>query len=284
MNSDAINEAIAKNQKWVYAPEDCEDYPWQDAEGEGHRRPPDYCEDLNAISKAEEALDCNQWEVWHRTAAKLFLSDEQPYHSRLSARQRAEAFLRTVGKWEEEKSKDSIGGEEITTSHHFQASEETGWRKRAERAEEFLHMVQETIQGGGRVVTFQQCDLEEMEDILSNRQKDSMSASETGGGNSKSQQPDVRNTLQPLAGKAQRGEDEFHALRVENERLRQTGSGKREDWRAAVETTGEGSTSKQPDSQGTLQTQGLPRGMSQAVVGMNAAFIKREMTKASIGN
>ena len=78
----------------------------QDAEGEGHRRPPDYCEDLNAIDKAEETLTSNQWEVWHRTAAKLFLSDEQPYHSRLSARQRAEVFLRTVGKWEEESLKE----------------------------------------------------------------------------------------------------------------------------------------------------------------------------------
>lgn len=284
MTTDAINEAIAKHQKWEYVPEDCEDYPWQDAEGEGHRHPPDYCEDLNAISKAEETLTSNEWEVWHKTVSKLFLTDEQPYHSRLSARQRAEAFLKTVGKWEEEKSKDSIGGEEITTSHHFHTLEETGWRKRAERAEEFLRMIQETIQGGGRVVTFQQCDLEEMEDILLNTQRDSKSESETGVGNSKSQQPDVRNTLQPLAGKAQRGQDEFHALRVENEKLRQTGSGKREDWRATVETTGENSISQQPDAQSTLQTQGLPRGMSQAVASMNEAFIKREMAKASIGN
>ena len=226
MNTDAINEAIAKDRKWVYAPEDCEDYPWQDAEGEGHRRPPDYCGDLNAISKAEEALDSNQWEVWHRTAAKLFLSDEQPSHHRLSAHQRAEVFLRTVGKWEEEKSKDSIGGEEITTSHHFPTSKEAVWRKRAERAEEFLRMVQETIQGGGRVVTFQQCDLEEMENILSHGQKEPTVAIGTTVGKSKSQQPDVRDTPQP---------------------------------------------------------QGLPRGMNQAVSGMNAAFIKREMTKSSVG-
>ena len=87
MTNEQINDAIAEAIQWTG----------------GWLARPDYCGDLNAMDKAEETLTSNQWEVWHRTAAKLFLSDEQPYHSRLSARQRAEVFLRTVGKWEEGK-------------------------------------------------------------------------------------------------------------------------------------------------------------------------------------
>lgn len=57
---------------------------------------PDYLNDLNAMHEAEEKLDCNQWEVWHRIVG------EWPTDvARLTASQRAEAFLRTIGKWKE---------------------------------------------------------------------------------------------------------------------------------------------------------------------------------------
>lgn len=59
---------------------------------------PDYLNDLNAMHEAEETLDCNQWEVWHRIVG------EWPTElARLTASQRAEAFLRTIGKWKEAK-------------------------------------------------------------------------------------------------------------------------------------------------------------------------------------
>lgn len=59
---------------------------------------PDYLNDLNAMHEAEEKLDCNQWEVWHRIVG------EWPTElARLTASQRAEAFLRTIGKWKEAK-------------------------------------------------------------------------------------------------------------------------------------------------------------------------------------
>lgn len=64
----------------------------------GVTRPLDYCNDLNAIHAAESSLSVSAsvlmegnldergcWPIWHATA-----------------RQRAEAFLRTVGKWKEE--------------------------------------------------------------------------------------------------------------------------------------------------------------------------------------
>lgn len=57
---------------------------------------PDFLHDLNAMHEAEEKLDCNQWEVWHRIVG------EWPTElARLTASQRAEAFLRTIGKWKE---------------------------------------------------------------------------------------------------------------------------------------------------------------------------------------
>lgn len=63
---------------------------------------PDYCTDLNAMHKAEKVLTYEQC-AFFRThlrerienhAASLFV-----WHA--TARQRAEAFLRTLGKWEE---------------------------------------------------------------------------------------------------------------------------------------------------------------------------------------
>ena len=58
----------------------------------------DYCSDLNAMAEAEKVL-CEQkadlyFFVLHDVAGNLM------YH-RATARQRAEAFLRTLGKWEE---------------------------------------------------------------------------------------------------------------------------------------------------------------------------------------
>lgn len=58
---------------------------------------PDYCNDLNAMHEAEKVLTADQW---HRYDAIMPLRDPQKIHC--TARQRAEAFLRTIGKWREE--------------------------------------------------------------------------------------------------------------------------------------------------------------------------------------
>jgi hypothetical protein len=57
---------------------------------------PDYCNDLNAMHEAEELLTSNEWEVWHR-----IVGNWDVIVARLTSRQRAEAFLKTIGKWEE---------------------------------------------------------------------------------------------------------------------------------------------------------------------------------------
>ena len=58
---------------------------------------PNYCADLNAMHKAEWSLTDDQ--LW-RMAREIERNDEQWYF-RATACQRAEAFLRTLGKWEE---------------------------------------------------------------------------------------------------------------------------------------------------------------------------------------
>jgi hypothetical protein len=62
---------------------------------------PDYLHDLNAMHEAEKVL-CNQFntigEAYWRN-----LSHVEPHPIYATAAQRAEAFLRTIGKWEEAK-------------------------------------------------------------------------------------------------------------------------------------------------------------------------------------
>ena len=63
---------------------------------------PDYLNDLNAMHDAEKVLVRLQWVSYSRRLQTL--CDESvtwPIHA--TASQRAEAFLRTIGKWEEAK-------------------------------------------------------------------------------------------------------------------------------------------------------------------------------------
>lgn len=65
---------------------------------------PDYCSDLNAMHQAEKGLAPKNWnrfsETWWNYYHHLLDGDVQKIiHA--TARQRAEAFLRTLGKWEE---------------------------------------------------------------------------------------------------------------------------------------------------------------------------------------
>ena len=58
---------------------------------------PDYLNDLNAMHEAENALDGDQLIIMAGNVCFNFAA--HPLHA--TAAQRAEAFLRTVGKWEE---------------------------------------------------------------------------------------------------------------------------------------------------------------------------------------
>lgn len=71
-----------------------------DPEGKGLTFIPNYCSNLNAMHEAEKALLQNDALLWHKYATYL---DEnyinQPYTIGLTAQQRAEALLKTIGLW-----------------------------------------------------------------------------------------------------------------------------------------------------------------------------------------
>jgi hypothetical protein len=61
---------------------------------------PDYCNDLNAMHEAEKAL--SEERNHYIDILGTMYSDSWEFAT-ATARQRAEAFLRTLGKWEEDK-------------------------------------------------------------------------------------------------------------------------------------------------------------------------------------
>lgn len=112
MNTDEINRAIAEHLGWRLI--QCRDdgfgraasERWRDPDGDIGPCPPIYTHDLNAMHEAEKVIlqnadtgydyDCNMnavcetWEDGVMNYMKL-------WHA--TAHQRAEAFLRTIGKW-----------------------------------------------------------------------------------------------------------------------------------------------------------------------------------------
>ena len=121
MNEDEINRAIAEHLGWMRhptckkvwrTPEQCErnreligtvSGPWS-MESSG---PPNYCGDLNAMHEAEkDAFGSSKlWDAFLFNlldavgASGMNSLDGMTCLLRATARQRAEAFLRTVGKW-----------------------------------------------------------------------------------------------------------------------------------------------------------------------------------------
>ena len=69
-----------------------------------YENPPEYCTDLNAMHQAEKSLKGYEQihtYVWHLNNRKDWETDFKLMEVHISARDRAEAFLRTLGKWEE---------------------------------------------------------------------------------------------------------------------------------------------------------------------------------------
>lgn len=110
MTNDQINAAIAEACGWIYFD------GWHHPNCRGSL--PNYCNDLNAMHEAEKVLDgVHSWngEEHHWSAEEAYMGHITDIIARDSgqktsddwqflcatARQRAEAFLRTLGKWEE---------------------------------------------------------------------------------------------------------------------------------------------------------------------------------------
>jgi hypothetical protein len=76
--------------------------------GRGGYAIPNYCNDLNAMHGAEETLDLQKAGVFaeqlrvtvYRTTRLTHVDSGSFAHVHTTARQRAEAFLKTIGKWE----------------------------------------------------------------------------------------------------------------------------------------------------------------------------------------
>ena len=86
MTDEQINAAIAEACGW-FKPNETPVFT---------RYLPDYCTDLNAMAEAEKVLTYKQFEDY---LMELLDFIDEPMLS--TARQRAEAFLRALGHWEE---------------------------------------------------------------------------------------------------------------------------------------------------------------------------------------
>jgi hypothetical protein len=88
MTDEQINVAIAEACGWKGCLE-CNDPICED------NFIPNYCNDLNAMNEAEKTLSPS--DLW---TMKYYLPFQGGLEFRSTARQRAEAFLRTLDKWE----------------------------------------------------------------------------------------------------------------------------------------------------------------------------------------
>jgi hypothetical protein len=96
MTDEQINAAIAEACGWV---PDCDRGICWDQYGNAIITPPNYCADLNAMHEAEKIMYKHHW-MWN---AYYYAVGAGPFSLHVTARKKAEAFLRTLGKWEEEK-------------------------------------------------------------------------------------------------------------------------------------------------------------------------------------
>ena len=68
---------------------------------------PNYCNDLNAMHEAEKTIAENKWSLYRDNLRDAVLGPIRTVHEwcksdlHATARQRAEAFLRTLSRWEE---------------------------------------------------------------------------------------------------------------------------------------------------------------------------------------
>jgi len=114
MTSEQINIAIAESLGWKYLENiitpsrsfngaqsmgDC----WQRPDGDrgyGDYEPPNYTADLNAMHEVELGLTTQKFETFWVKLASMYI-EEARYAVSATALQRAEAYLRTIGKWKD---------------------------------------------------------------------------------------------------------------------------------------------------------------------------------------
>jgi hypothetical protein len=103
MTDEQINKTIAEACGWT----DCNEYigkPPTHKMDQYNRPLPNYARCLNAMHEAEESLNPIKAAEYARMLTSIAWQSEQPVFAPMiaTARQRAEAFLKTLGKWEDE--------------------------------------------------------------------------------------------------------------------------------------------------------------------------------------
>ena len=107
MNPNAQRIAIAESQGWTYEPNHDPMFPWRHRESKTVAYTtylPDYLNDLNAMYEAEKSMtDIQQCQfcdfIFRIMNSKDGVSEFDKVHS--TAAQRCEAFLKTLGLWED---------------------------------------------------------------------------------------------------------------------------------------------------------------------------------------
>jgi len=105
MKNQQINIAIAEACGWKHI---AFNRGWIKAgDGETQCVIPNYCENLKLMHEAEKILTADQfeqyrWVLWD-ICKQLTVKEWYRAHLSATARQRAEAFLKTIGKWEDAK-------------------------------------------------------------------------------------------------------------------------------------------------------------------------------------
>lgn len=118
MTSEQINIAIAEACGWNSIREQDYDHGYSgddvrqmwvglNPDSDEFEQLPDYCNDLNAMHEAQKVLtptefEAYRWILWGLCKQPQVTEWNRAYLSATAA-QRAEAFLRTLGKWEEKK-------------------------------------------------------------------------------------------------------------------------------------------------------------------------------------
>ncbi len=110
MTDEQINAAIAKACGWTNVTAGHRSGKAPEADYVGYEFYPNYCADLNAMHEAEKVLTiqqkANDYEILLETVTRRGKSGmtfglAAYLFCHATSRQRAEAFLRTLGKWEE---------------------------------------------------------------------------------------------------------------------------------------------------------------------------------------
>ena len=114
MTDEQINGAIAPIHGWDLDPEEAHEWEsrgsWVKSprgQMKGRYEIPNYCTDLNAMHEAEKVLVYKPESIIGRSTRSEYekhiaaICGDFRWGLSATARQRAEAFLRTIGKWEE---------------------------------------------------------------------------------------------------------------------------------------------------------------------------------------